>query len=221
VRFAMEPGFVLALEGAAWPFLDGRMEMMPTRLQLGGAAERRFEVRVSGVDAGKFITQMGMANLAASGAFDGKMPLVVDQTGGRIEGGELISRAPGGSVSYVGALSYRDLTPVANYAFKALRSLRYSQMRVGLDGNIAGEVVTRVSLRGLSQGRGASKNFITRQISRIPLEFNVNIRAPFYQLLGTLGSLYDTTMVEDPREKGLVLPDGAGNVQQVASGKRP
>lgn len=209
VRFGMEPGFMLAVDGAEWPFLDGRMVMMPTRMQLGGAAVRQFEMRVSGVNAAKFITEMNIANLAATGLFDGKIPLVFDQNGGRVVGGELISRAPGGSVSYVGELSYRDLTPMANYAFRALRSMKFAEMRVGLDGDLAGEVVTRVSMRGLSQGASASRNFLTRQIANIPLQFNVNIRAPFYQLLGSMMSLYDTHYVGDPREKGLNLPSAS------------
>ncbi len=206
VRFSMEPGFMLVVDGAEWPFLDGQMVMLPTRMQLGGAAVRRFEMRVSGVNAAKFITEMNIGNLAATGLFDGRIPLMFDQNGGHVVGGELVSRPPGGSVAYVGALSYRDLTPMGNYAFRALRSMKFAEMRVGLDGDLAGEVVSRVSMRGLSQGAGASKNFLTRQIARIPLQFDVNIRAPFYQLLGSVMSLYDTSYVGDPREKGLSLP---------------
>jgi hypothetical protein len=70
---------------------------------------------------------------------------------------------------------------MANLAFRTLRDVQYQEMRIGLDGDLAGEVVTRVSMKGLSQGKGASKNFLTRQMAKLPLQFNVNIRAPFYR----------------------------------------
>jgi hypothetical protein len=126
-------------------------------------------------------------------------------------------------VSYVGQLSYRDLSPMANYA-RALRSLRFTEMRIGMDGDIAGEVVTRVSMKGLSQGKEAWRNFITRQIGRLPLEFNVNIRAPFYQMIGSLRSLYDTSYIGDPREKGLIAPVAASVSTPAAApvnGRKP
>ncbi|WCT79009.1 intermembrane phospholipid transport protein YdbH family protein [Novosphingobium humi] len=206
MRFTMHPGYLLEIEDARWPFLDGEMEMLPTTLQLGGAAVRRFELKLSAVNAAKLITHMEVSNLAATGLFDGRIPLIFDQNGGRVSGGELISRPGGGSVSYVGQLSYRDLSAMANFAFRTLRDVRFKEMRIGLDGDLAGEVVTRVSMKGLSQGKGASKNFLTRQVAKLPLQFNVNIRAPFYQLIGSLRSLYDSNYIGDPRDKGLTLP---------------
>ena len=75
---------MLVVDGAEWPFLDGQMVMLPTRMQLGGAAVRRFEMRVSGVNAAKFITEMNIGNLAATGLFDGRIPLMFDQNGGHV-----------------------------------------------------------------------------------------------------------------------------------------
>ena len=91
----------------------------------------------------------------------------------------MTARAPGGSVSYVGALTYKNLTPMANFAFQTLRSLRYRAMRIGMDGDLGGEIVTRVTMRGVSQGPGAQSNILTRQVAKLPIQFNVNIRAPF------------------------------------------
>ncbi|HWU04314.1 MAG TPA: YdbH domain-containing protein, partial [Novosphingobium sp.] len=215
--FALEPGGMLAVEGAHWPFLDGSLDLLPTRLQLGGAVERRFALQVSGIDAAKFLLHLEISNLAATGHFDGRVPLVFDRNGGRIEGGELHARPPGGSLSYVGALSYKDLTPMANYAFRALRALKYREMSIGLGGNIAGEIVTRVSIAGISQGKGASRNFLTRQVARLPLRFNVNIRAPFYQLVTSFKSFYDSSYVADPRTLGLMGADGRAIAEPQAA----
>jgi hypothetical protein len=133
---------------------------------------------------------------------------VFDANGGRIAGGQLISRAPGGNVSYVGALSYRDLTPMANFAFHMLRSVDYSAMTIGMEGDLSGEVVTKVSFGGIRQGKGAERNLITRQLARLPIRFDVNVRAQFYQLISSLRSLYDPAMVRDPRDLGLVDAQG-------------
>jgi Dicarboxylate transport len=153
---------------------------------------------------------MDMANISASGIFDGRLPMVFDQNGGRIEHGALQSRAPGGNVSYVGVLSYKDMSTMANFAFDALKSIDYRQMNIELDGDVAGEMVTRVSFDGIRQGQIAKRNFITRQIAKLPIRFNVNLRAPFFKMVNSFRSLYDPHYVLDPRGLGLV--DGAGKV---------
>ena len=97
---------------------------------------------------------------------------------------------------------------MANYAFKMLRSVDYRAMTIGLEGDLAGEIVTKVSFGGISQGKGAERNLITRQLSQLPIRFDINVRAQFYQLLGSLRSLYDPSMVRDPRDLGLVDAHG-------------
>lgn len=208
VTFALEPGHMLRVTRAEWPFLDGRMWLEPFTFRLGASEVRRFKLAVEGISAARFLERMDMQNLSATGIFDGGLPLVFDDKGGHVVGGSLIARAPGGTVAYVGALTYKDLTPMANYAFRALRDMRYQGMRIDMNGDIAGELVSRVELRGISQGKAASRNFITRQVSRLPIQFNVNVRAPFYSLIGSVRSLYDPKAIADPRSLGLVGADG-------------
>src|SRR5690606_18621440 len=106
-----------------------------------------------GLEAARFVERMELNNLGATGVFDGTVPVVFDAMGnGRLEGGLLLSRPPGGNVSYVGELTYEDLSPMANYAFDMLRSLDYRQMSVQMDGPLIGEIVTRVRFDGVSQG---------------------------------------------------------------------
>jgi hypothetical protein len=202
------PGQVIRLNSAQWPFEGGTLRLEPTELHMAVAEPRTFTLVINGLEAGRFIQHMNMSNISATGVFDGRLPLVFDANGGRITGGQLVSRVPGGNVSYVGALSYRDLSPMANFAFRMLRSVDYSSMTIGLEGDLGGEVVTRVSFSGIRQGKGAERNLITRQLARVPMRFDVNVRAQFYQLISSLRSLYDPTMVRDPRELGLVDAQG-------------
>lgn len=206
--FQLRPGAVAAIEGGHWPFLGGNLYLRPVALRFGVEETRRFVIDIEALDAARFLTRMELANLSATGTFDGSLPLVFDADGGRIDGGLLESRPPGGSLSYVGALTYKDLSPMANFAFAALKSLDYRTMRIAMDGALAGEVVTRVRFDGVRQGALAKRNFITRQLGRLPLQFNVNLRAPFYSLITSVKALYDPAYIRDPRSLGLLDAQG-------------
>ncbi len=208
VTFELEADRWLRIKNAKWPFIDGTLEMLPTTMQLGEGAVRRFTMKVDGANAAKFVQQLELSNIFASGIFDGTIPLVFDQEGGRIEGGLLISRPPGGNLSYVGELTYKDLSAMGNFAFQTLRSLDFTRMEIGLSGNIDGDILTTLRIEGVRQGKGAKRNFITRQLGKLPVQFNINIRAPFYQLVTSFKSFYDPAYIRSPRAVGLVDKDG-------------
>ncbi len=219
--YELRDNFLLVVKGGEWPFIGGKLILEPTQTRMTEAEVRRYTLRLERVDAAQFVEQMELANIAASGTFDGTVPLVFDENGGRIDGGHLKSREPGGNVSYVGGLTYEDINPIANFAFDALKSLDYRVMEIDLSGSLTGEVVTKVRFDGIRQGEGASSNFVTKQLAKLPLQFNLNIRAPFYRLISEFKGMYDPAFVRDPRslnlidEKGrpvekpvLTLPDG-------------
>ena len=199
----------LSVRGGSWPFMGGRLVLRETDLNFGVEEARAYTFELIGAQAGVFVERMEIANLSATGTFDGVVPILFDERGnGRIEGGALRSRPSGGNVSYVGELTYKDLSPIANFAFDALRSLDYDTMTIGMDGPLTGEIVTRVRFDGVRQGAGAKTNFITRRLAKLPITFRINIRAQFYQLLTSMKSLYDPASVRDPRELGLLDDDG-------------
>ena len=219
VSFDLIGGQKLLLTGGDWPFLGGKLALRPVEMNFGVGETRAFVFDIQGVDAAQFITQMELSNLSAAGTFDGTIPLIFDETGnGRIDGGMLIARAPGGNLSYVGELTYEDLTPMANFAFQTLRSLDYKKMSVEMNGPLAGELVTRVQFDGVNQGMGTEQNFITRRIAGLPIQFTVNIRAPFYQLITSLKGMYDPAFIKDPHELGLV-PENRARQQADAAAK--
>jgi hypothetical protein len=210
IGIELRNGEVLALTGATWPFMGGTLTMHPVELRIGATEERRYVLEIAGLDAARFVEYMELENMAATGTFDGTVPLVFDAEGnGHVVGGLLLSRPPGGNVSYVGQLTYEDMGAIPNFAFDALRSLDYRQMRVTLDGDLTGEIVTRVRMDGVSQGAGARENFLTRKIASLPIRVDVNIRAPFYSLIGNIRAMYDPLAIRDPRDLGLI--DAQGN----------
>ncbi|MBX7534070.1 YdbH domain-containing protein [Qipengyuania sp. GH1] len=220
VQFRLERGELLAVQGGQWPFMGGTLILRDVDLNLGISEERRYVFEIVGLDAAQFIAQMGLDNISATGIFDGTLPIVFDADGnGRIEEGILVSRDPGGNISYVGELTYEDLSAIANFAFDALRSLDYSQMRVVMNGPLTGEIVTQVRFDGVRQGEDAKTNFITKQLAKLPLQFRINIRAQFYQLINSVKAMYDPASVRDPRELGLLSDDGTRLLRRSITGE--
>lgn len=203
LSFELRPEGLLVVNGASWPFMDGTLRLSPTRMVLGAEETRRFTLEVEGVDAATFVQRLELSNIAATGTFDGMLPLVFDKDGGRIEGGHLTARQPGGNLSYLGELTYQDLSPMGNFAFDALKSLDYKAMRIDLDGSLSDEIVTRLAFEGIGQGKTARQNFLTKQVARLPIQFRVNIRAPFFSMFSSFKSLYDPSAITDPRKLGL------------------
>jgi hypothetical protein len=214
VSIEIKGGQVLTVNRGTWPFMGGTLTMRPVTLNLGTSEQRAYVLEIVGLEAAQFVQRMQLENMSATGTFDGELPLIFDVDGnGRIEGGHLESRG-GGNISYVGALTYKDLSTMANMAFDALRSLDYQKMYITVDGPLTGEIITHVRFDGVSQGAGAKQNFITRRIGKLPFRFVVTITAPFYQVITNIKSMYDPTMIQDPRavaERGLLV-DENGNV---------
>lgn len=220
VAFQLRGGQLLAVEGGSWPFLGGRLTLKPVNLNFGIEEERRYEFEIVGLDAAAFVARFELPNVAVTGLFDGTVPIVFDAAGnGRVEGGLIVSRPPGGNVSYVGDLTYEDLSPIANFAFDALRSLDYQRMTVAMNGSLTGEIVTNVNIDQVRQGQGARRNFITRALANLPIQFRINISAPFYQLISSFQSLRDPTALRDPRELGLLSDDGTRFLKPEVRGK--
>jgi translocation and assembly module TamB len=191
VNYRLLPNQQVAIEGGRWPFAGGELILEPTTLDFSAEKERRLTFRVVGVDAEKLLASYDFENLRVSGVFDGTLPMVFDQEGGRIVAGALVSRPGGGEVSYVGEISYKDMGAFANFAFDALRSIRYSTLTIGVGGEIDGEIITNISFTGLQQGSLAKRNYITNQLARIPIQFNVSITAEFLKLISSIRGIYD------------------------------
>jgi len=220
VVFSLRKGTIIDVASGRWPFMGGELIMRPVTLRYGTEEEQRYTFEIVGLDAAKFVAQMELANIGATGTFDGTLPIVFDANGdGRIEGGLLVSRLPGGNVSYVGELLYEDMGTVANYAFESLRSLDYRQMSVELGGDLAGEIITRFRIDGVRQGEGAARNFVTRRLAQLPIRFNINVRSEnFYELATMVRTFIDADALPDPVDQGLLGASGGRFVRPPPRG---
>jgi translocation and assembly module TamB len=119
--------------------------------------------------------------------------MVFDDKGGRIEHGRLISRPGGGTLAYVGQVSQANLGSAAKLAFDALKSMKYTALTIGLDGDLDGEIVSDVAFAGVNQSPvelgGGSK--LLPGMTNVPFRFNIKVKAPFRGLLNTAKSFGD------------------------------
>ena len=211
---------------ARWPFAGGRLDLAPTLLDFADPGGRHLTFRLAAVDAAQFLQQFDFKNLNATGVFDGTLPMIFDINGGRIERGELHVRPGGGTLAYVGQVTKEDVGTWGNLAFQALKSLRYRNLDLTLNGPLAGEVITEAHFAGVSQGEGTKSNFLIRRLQRLPFVFNVKIRAPFRSLLDSAQSFYDPTLLIKRnlpaliREQNKAQP-GVRPVQPPASETKP
>ena len=215
------PGGRILVNSGRWPFAGGALTLDPTFLDFGAPSDRRITFRVDGAAADQFLQQFDFKNLDATGVFDGVLPMIFDDSGGRIENGTLTVRGGGGSIAYVGDLTQKDLGFWGNLAFQALKSLRYQRLSITMNGPLSGEMVTAVRFAGVSQGAGAKSNFLIRRLQRLPLIFNVTIRAPFRGLLDTAAGFYDPKLLLRRNLPALIKEQERQDAAAAGGGKAP
>lgn len=214
VRYRLEAGQKVRIEGGGWPFSGGQLLLLPTTMDFSADVDRYLTFRVVGLDAGSFIQAMELDNISATGTFDGIMPLIFNGQGGRVAGGVLVARQAGmepllmpegvlpsipcdstlqgGTLSYVGPVSNEDIGVMGKVAFDALKNLQYKCLTILMDGALDGEMVTNVVFNGVNRDRlGGVPAGLARNFTGLPFIFNVRIAAPFRGLLGTAQSFID------------------------------
>ena len=181
----------LRIEELGFPIVGGRLSLSPVTIDTA-IPERSFTLNATGLDFARFIERLKIRNMDATGTFDGTLPVVLTNAGGRIEHGLLIARAPGGRLRYVGPIG-PNLPAGARLAFDALRSMRYTTLRVGVNGDLGGDLVSEITFTGVNEAPLTTGKALPKLGPGVPFRFGVTIRAPFRALLGTAAGLEDAT----------------------------
>jgi hypothetical protein len=197
LRYQLLPDNLVKIERGEWPFMGGQLILRETILNFGRPSPKRLTFEVVGLDAKTFVGSMGFKELSATGTFDGVLPMIFDDEGGRIVGGRLDSREGGGTLAYNGVVNRANLGMMGGFAFDALRDLKYKSMIIRLDGFLDGEFATRMKIEGVGLGSTSTQQFL-RSVNRIPFNFNVTIKGPFRALIATAKSFNDPTTVIEP-----------------------
>ncbi|WP_420138715.1 intermembrane phospholipid transport protein YdbH family protein, partial [Sphingomonas sp.] len=215
VRYQLIGDNRVQINAADWPFAGGNLSLDPATVAFGGA-ERRLTFRIRGLDAAAFVQQLDFPNISATGTFDGELPMVFDQAGGRIEKGQIVARG-GGTIAYVGELTNAQLGMMGKLAFDALKAIRYSSLDITLDGRLDGEMVSLVRFTGIREAT-PEQSLVTRLIRNLPFRFNIAIRAPFRGLVGSARSYIDPRLLLTQVPPSPKPTDAEPNIQPPASG---
>ncbi len=128
--------------------------------------------------------------------------MIFDEEGGRIVGGRLDSRAPGGEFLYTGTKPEAGLA--VGLAFDLLSNIRYQNMTIRLDGDLAGEFATRFAISDISLANkgGFAAGLVRNAFKKVPLVVNLSIRGPFRALIAMAKGFKDPTR-RDPARPAL------------------
>ncbi|MBL8536013.1 MAG: YdbH domain-containing protein [Hyphomonadaceae bacterium] len=206
VRFQLLSDQRVSIEAATFDFASGLVDMRPDTITLG-ADETRIELRLRDVDAAALLATLKIPDLAATGQVEGEFPLLLNRRSAFIENGVLRARPGGGLISYTGNAG-QNATGPARIAFDALRSFRYDNLLLTLDGDLNGEVVSSIAFSGQNSGRAVDLGDIAPipgvgrvTVRGVPFDFNVRVTAPFRRLAQTAASITDpTTLLNQARE---------------------
>ncbi len=194
--YQLLPGQLVKIERGEWPFMGGQLILQPTVLNFGSESDKRLTFELVGFNSKLFVERLEFdETIKLTGIFDGVIPTIFDDEGGRIVGGRLDARDGGGTIEYVGDFSGLSLGP--RLAMSVIRSIGYDKMIVRLDGDLDGEFATRMDIDGVRLGETTAAK-IVRQVSDIPINMEVNITGPFRAIIATLQSFDDSqTLIAD------------------------
>jgi len=197
ITYQLLPNNLVKIERGEWPFMGGRLILDETVLNFGSPSAKRLTFELQGFDAKQFVDSLGFQGLEITGTFDGVLPMIFDESGGRIVGGRLDSRPPGGELHYTGT---KPGGLAAGIAFDLFTDIKYKSMIVRLNGDLAGEFATNLTIEGPSLGptHGFIAGLVHKVFAQIPLRLNVNINGPFRALIQMAKGFKDPTQVIAP-----------------------
>ena len=197
IHYQLLPNQLVKIERGEWPFMGGQLVLRETILDFSKPSQKRLTFELHGFDAKMFVDSLGFQGLEITGKFDGVLPMIFDENGGRIVGGRLDSEPPGGEMKYSGT---KPSGLAAGAVFALVSDLNYRSMTVRLDGDLAGEFATRLTLNQISLGKGGGLlgSLVRSAFSKLPMRLNVNIHGPFRALIQMAKAFKDPTEVIAP-----------------------
>jgi translocation and assembly module TamB len=197
ITYQLLPHNLIKIERGEWPFMGGQLILDETVLNFGTPAPKRLTFELRGFDAKQFVDSLGFSGIELTGTFDGVLPMIFDESGGRIVGGRLDSRPPGGELKYSGT---KPAALAPGIVFDLLSDIRYKSMIVRLNGDLAGEFASNLTIEGpsLGQTHGFVAGLVRKVFSQIPLRLNVNINGPFRALIQMAKGFKDPTQAIAP-----------------------
>ena len=214
---------LVRVERGEWPFMGGRLVLHETVLNFKRPTAKRLTFEVIGLDARAFVQSMGFKELEASGIFDGVLPMIFDESGGRIVGGRLEFAAR----RRLARLQWRGQQGQSRDDGRD-RLQRASRPALPDDGHPPRRRACRrirdpLAIDGVALGQTGTQKIIRSLLRKIPIRLNVTINAPFRALIATAKSFNDPrTLIKDVLPRPLdEIPGITTEVRRIEERRDP
>ena len=178
VEFQFDGLKTVQLHGSSWPFADGFLKAEPM-LWDSEAESNDVVVKAEDISLQSLLEFFGIPKIEASGRLNGSFPISLGRSGAIIDDAELT--AGEGHFGYVGdpPENFEDLDGNLKLMFEALRDFHFSELKLKLDGNLSGDMVTTMYMKGHNPA----------VLDGYPFELTMNLDADLMSLLnsGALG----------------------------------
>ena len=149
LSFQLLGGREARLEAASWPFAGGVLAIEPTSWRISGETDR-ITVRADKISLTEISELLSVPDLEASGTVSGAFPIDIIGPNAYIRNALLKADEQGGRLRYSANLTDQASATDENVklAFDALRDFKFTVLELGMDGNIAGEMLVSMKLVG-------------------------------------------------------------------------
>lgn len=172
LRFELVEGANLRVREAAFPFLSGRVFLLP--FDLGAGAEERIVLAFDRVDLKALLELIEVKGLTGTGRLTGRVPVVFAGDRQIVKEGHAEAEAPGGTVAYRNpAAAAGAAGSETEILFKALDDFHYSALTVDLAGPLDGDLSLKVHIKGNNPALYGG----------FPVELNITTEGPFVSML--------------------------------------
>jgi hypothetical protein len=132
-----------------WPFVGGFIRVDPDLFAFSSSAENRIVARAVNWDLAVLADQFKLPDLKLAGVVGGEFPVVFTTGSAEIDNAMLKSVKPG-AIQYSGSPGDAAAQADENskMLFDALKDFRYEVLEVGLDGNLTGQMLLKLSVLG-------------------------------------------------------------------------
>ncbi|HEY7797447.1 MAG TPA: YdbH domain-containing protein [Hyphomonadaceae bacterium] len=174
IRFQMLGYDAVRVQSAEWPFAGGFIRVKPVDFRFG-EAENNVTAQAVNWDLNAIVELFKIPDVKLNGVVSGDIPVAFSTGSARIEKAELVASQVGGVIQYTGSTgdAAAQADPNAKMLFDALKDFRYKVMKVGLDGDIAGNLTLTMNLLGNNPTVLDGKMF----------ELNISVESPLMNLL--------------------------------------
>ena len=193
IRFTLIGYDAIRLESAQWPFGGGFIRVDPQDFKFSSEAENRIVARAVNWDLAKLADQFKLPDMKLAGIVAGEFPVVFTTGSAVIDHATLKSVNPG-VIQYSGSTgdAAGQADQNSKMLFDALKDFHYEVLQVGLDGNLTGKLLLKLSILGRNPD----------VLSGQPFQLNIGVDSALVPLLTSTMQRPDVrTAIEQVREQ--------------------